>query len=255
MLLAARLHTGGFLSRGTIRFGKMSVLPSPLHVSNTEVGAAATCYSFGSSSGEPRVKWRTSQCGHLASRSVDRCSPALEAEKCPETDAKGAYNDRLPQSWVFCERSLAGKNKKRSPGIVAFTPGATAFLRVPTAGHLLDDEGHRAALRISLSYLASHEHMGRVQLRCKGQCTCKPQFIDAHVASDVRNSSVYLLIAFEVTLPLLSSPEAPDSREVCEVEARVLPQTSSGEHKFKLQQVMVTPVRNHFIKEAARENG
>jgi hypothetical protein len=232
--LAARLHAGGFLSRGSIRFGKRYSLPRPLHASQEEVGPVSKCYSFGPPlPGEPRAQWRTSNCVRGGGRLDGACSPVKEDE-CPKTDETGTYLSRLPRVWVFCERSLAGRNKKRSPGIVGFTPGATAFLRLPPPSHSRDLPGGYARLHVALSYLTSYEHMGQALVRCHGWCSCDPQAIDAHRAAEERNNSVYRVHRFD-----LSGTNATYNAHACEIEIQVLPQTTSGEHKFKIQQLSI----------------
>ena len=237
--LAARLHTGGLLSRGSIRFGKMTSLPTPLNAHNVEAESATTCFSFSPvMQGQPRVEWRTAHCngGSHPDESCPTSSlPRVQGARCPDTGPDGAYLGHLPRVWVFCERSLAGSNKKRSPGIVGFVPGATVFVRIPLPH---GDRASRSRLRISLSYLVSHEHMARALLRCRLPCTCETQTIDAHRTSNERNSAVYQMHAFELAAPANVTGSASE----CELEVRVLPQTSSGEHKFKLQQLTVTPL-------------
>ena len=81
---------------------------------------------------------------------------------------------------------------------------------------------------MELAHLKSYEHMGRANLTCLRGCTCQPLLLEAHHAE--RSSQTYLQHVY-----VTQSPE-------CVVELTVLPETSSGEHKFKVIAIMVSEV-------------
>ena len=102
------------------------------------------------------------------------------------------------------------------PGVSATRPGATLRLRVDTS---------RVRWPIlSLQHLTSFEHMGRVRATC-ASCLCVPREIDAHTALHVSTTAVHSL---RVT---------PHSE--CELSLTVLNATSSGEHKWKLERLLL----------------
>ena len=102
------------------------------------------------------------------------------------------------------------------PGVSATQPGATLRLRVDTS---------RVRWPIlSLQHLTSFEHMGRVRATCAG-CVCAPEEIDAHTTLRVSTTAVHSL---RVT---------PHSE--CELSLTVLNATSSGEHKWKLERLLL----------------
>ena len=102
------------------------------------------------------------------------------------------------------------------PGVSATQPGATLRLRVDTS---------RVRWPVlSLQHLTSFEHMGRVRATCAG-CVCAPEEIDAHTTLRVSTTAVHSL---RVT---------PHSE--CELSLTVLNATSSGEHKWKLERLLL----------------
>ena len=102
------------------------------------------------------------------------------------------------------------------PGVSATRPGAILRLCVDTS------RVRRPIL--TLQHLTSFEHMGRVRAACAG-CACTPQVIDAHTAMRVSTTAVRSL---RVT-PHLE----------CELLLTVLNATSSGEHKWKLERLVL----------------
>jgi hypothetical protein len=78
--------------------------------------------------------------------------------------------------------------------------------------------------RVIITYLLSHQHMGRVMVSCVSGCTCDPSVIDAHDA--VNKHSINQLHEVRVS----ASP-------ACVLQLKVLEQSSSGQHKFKVMQV------------------
>ena len=102
------------------------------------------------------------------------------------------------------------------PGVSATRPGATLRLRVDTS---------RVRWPIlSLQHLTSFEHMGRVRATCAG-CVCTPEEIDAHTMLRVSTTALHSL---RVT---------PHNK--CELSLTVLNATSSGEHKWKLERLLL----------------
>ena len=69
--------------------------------------------------------------------------------------------------------------------------------------------------------------MGVVSVRCVSGCSCDMQRIDAHRVDAHRNVSVFLQHSFEL--------RGAGAR--CELQLQVLPETSSGGHKFKVRTV------------------
>lgn len=122
--------------------------------------------------------------------------------------------------FVFVETEDGGAGR-RKPGLIASTPGASARVRVDTRARFSLGQPY-----VTLAYLTSYEHMGRANVSCARACSCQPVQVDAHAT--VGHKSVTRALTLHV------SPAA-----ACELEVRVLPGTSSGEHKFKLMGLYV----------------
>ena len=88
-------------------------------------------------------------------------------------------------------------------------------------------------MHASLRYLTSHEHMGIVRLECVQNCSCAPLHLDAHRNyGSQRNMSIFEAADFNIT---------GESKE-CTLHLQVLPETTSGQHKFKVNQIVLSPL-------------
>ena len=86
-----------------------------------------------------------------------------------------------------------------------------------------------------LGVLCSYAHMGRAAVSCQGACVCAALEVDAHL--DASQQRVSVLHLERVPLEL-----EPRSTGPCILSVRVLPGTSSGEHKFKVLSLMMQGV-------------
>jgi len=125
-------------------------------------------------------------------------------------------------------------------GFVATRAGASMglCLPAPTAG----TKSH-----LWLGYLRSYEHMGRLSVSCSGSCRCAaPAVIDAHEmrdgvsVTDVKGLSLRAPTAGEAEHSPLFPPWAANGSDAgcCALTLRVLEESSSGEHKFKLMSLL-----------------
>lgn len=90
---------------------------------------------------------------------------------------------------------------------------------------------HVSLLTVKLTYLTSYEAMGRIKLRCLGGCRCATHILDAHrVTHSERNASVYADHEFALR----------GASAGCVLRARILNETSSGGHKFKMRFLALT---------------
>ena len=209
-------------------------LPQPMHPQNENVGPDGTCYTFGNagSTKSPisqrmrNVPWRSAQCD------AERCE-FVRARECPDANSREFRTGGPPPGWSFCKRSLnmrGGAIGKISPGVLALKPGAelefTPDTRVQSSG-AADDP--RLKVQAGLEFLVSWEGMGRVALRCVRGCTCHEQRLDAHRTSNVHNESIFLRHFFHLR------GAAAD----CTLALRVLNESSSGAHKFKVRSLFV----------------
>ena len=118
--------------------------------------------------------------------------------------------------WGFVDSELIHGERVMKPGLMASVPFSRVMIRVNTFFHMMP----RADVILSIMYLRSYEHMGRVRVGCERGCTCAPLDIDAH---DEERVSVSQLAELKVT----------QHRE-CILSLTVLPDTSSGSNKWKL---------------------
>lgn len=83
-----------------------------------------------------------------------------------------------------------------------------------------------------LSYLESHEHMGVARVSCHGGCSCETHQLDGHTGgtvAGVSNTSAWAVDVFTLH---------GASRD-CKIRLEVLDLTSSGEHKFKVNGLII----------------
>jgi hypothetical protein len=81
---------------------------------------------------------------------------------------------------------------------------------------------------VELAHLRSYEHMGRARIKCESGCTCEDLIMEAHQTD--RNSQTFLQHVYV------------SQASQCVVSVTVLPESSSGEHKFKVMGAMVSEV-------------
>ncbi|KAG2488939.1 hypothetical protein HYH03_012560 [Edaphochlamys debaryana] len=111
-------------------------------------------------------------------------------------------------------------------GFVAREPGAELVVRLDTRRRVAAGAGPAPnTTQVYFHHLKSYEHMGKAEFRCSSNCTCEPLTVDGH--HDKLISQTYIA-------PMLVSASAD-----CRVTIRVLHDTSSGEHKFKVSGVVV----------------
>lgn len=119
--------------------------------------------------------------------------------------------------WHYAASELIKGRQVYKAGWIANASGAvlqfTVHTRVPT---LPAD----AQPLLRLQFLTSYEHMGAAELRCVSGCACAPERLEAHLKERV---SVEHAGGGRVT-----------QSAACELRLTVLPETRSGEHKFKL---------------------
>lgn len=117
-----------------------------------------------------------------------------------------------------------GTPEKHKWGYVANASGSELLLEVNTVMPSASEEQGTVALYVA--HLKSYEHMGTAQISCSSGCSCTPVTVDGH--QNIRESTTYLA-RLDAT-----------RHASCVVAVEVLPQTSSGEHKFKVTGVMVS---------------
>ena len=190
----------------------------------------------------------------VGSAAGEPCSSPARPAVCPRaafgTSARaGALLRRFlalpPRTWFWCYHSLAlsPQHQKKSPGVLALSPGATLHATLDTrmsrpadaasAGKLTGvnaTSSSDALVTASIEHLVSYEGMGAAAVRCVGGCSCDEQRIDAHRVDAHRNVSVYLQHTF--TLRGASAE--------CGLQLQVLQRTSSGAHKFKVRTITLS---------------
>ncbi|GIL63834.1 hypothetical protein Vafri_17825 [Volvox africanus] len=116
---------------------------------------------------------------------------------------------------------------KPKPGYVATQPGSRLQLRVNTDRSAVGSPPD-GMVHVYLHHLRSYEHMGMASISCVSGCSCQEVAVDALIQDRV--SQVYLAG--------LTATQSPD----CIIQVKVLEQTNSGEHKFKVSGVVVAEV-------------
>ena len=224
-------------------------LPPPLHEANRKQ-SSSRCYGFkaqGDANAQALhpVTWCSSEktAHHAAKGSGEGCRRAQE-HLCPAiilnsgpkgTSAFDAFLAQPPKYWFYCRFALTRGVRKISPGVLALAPGATLLATVDVG--MIDGAASESVIK--LEYLVSYERMGIARLHCSGGCSCEPQTIDAHQLGEVRNVSIFTQYAFRVQAGGRAANGKRASRD-CELALRVLAQTSSGGHKFKVRSLSIT---------------
>jgi len=143
-----------------------------------------------------------------------------------------------PQTWFWCYSSLATSvaHQKKSPGVLALSVGATIHfpidVRMPRVGNGAALGRNASKLMVHIEHLTSYEGMGVAAIRCVGSCSCPVQTVDATKRDAHRNVSVFLQHSFELY--------AGEAASECALQLQILPQTSSGAHKFKVRTVTLS---------------
>lgn len=237
--------------------------PLPPPVNTNEDGRTdekAACFQMlegvGRSQKSSALPWRTAACptgGGAFGASAPAAS--LQAAGCREVDAEWqcprVYRRpsiaQLPPVWAFCPLSTVFSEEdasKQSPGVVAFDPGATLLLPLPTDWAMRSDrpapsDAVAQGFNVSLHYVVSWRAMGVVRIGCTGGCACDEHELDAHTTFATRNVTIFTEHRFPVSLRV-----APGEAR-CGVQLTVLDRTSSGGHLFKLRDVLLfTPGAN-----------
>ena len=222
----------------------------------------ARCYGFGRLGGRGRfgayqrmapVAWRTASCSS-SSMQLDKCMHADLEAPCPRTLPVVP----APPVFVYCYHAFrGGVPGKRSPGALALAPGATIDLPVDTrivattasdadggggrggggggggggdGVHHATEGADAALVRVTLGYLTSYAGgMGRAEISCHHGCRCQGSTLDGHRIDADRNVSVFAPHQIRVTGASAS----------CVVRVRVLDESSTVGHKFKLSSLHV----------------
>ena len=145
-----------------------------------------------------------------AEQPADSCligDPEADESPCP-TKYEPPLGAALAPVWSYCAHSVG--DGKPSPGVDAFTPGATLLVPLPVAW-LATEIGAGAEssasaetevrFTIMLQHLVSWRAMGVARVRCTGSCACEEHEIDAHRVSETRNATVFVEHRFGVRLP------------------------------------------------------
>ena len=124
------------------------------------------------------------------------------------------------------EHSSSGAPK---PGWVATDAGSACSF-----AYDIPVDSNATAHSIGVGYLKSYAHMGRVAFTCELQCQCKPTILEAHHELKISPLDLAYVSARITAPPPSSFSSVPSASRRCGFQLRVLNETSSGEHKFKL---------------------
>ncbi|KAG2493907.1 hypothetical protein HYH03_007843 [Edaphochlamys debaryana] len=123
------------------------------------------------------------------------------------------------------EYIVEGTAIKPKPGFIATKPGSRLQIKVDTDRSGIGSQHSNELVNVHIHHLRSYEHMGKAQISCVSGCTCESIVVDA--TCEQKWSQVYL------------SKVAVTQAKECVIEVKVLKETSSGEHKFKVSGVVV----------------
>lgn len=113
----------------------------------------------------------------------------------------------------------------KKEGFVATKPGAHLLLTINTAETTKTDVQDPHTV-VTINHLRSYEHMGQAEVTCVSGCKCNSTIIDGHWAQ--KNS--------QLSMHRFSVSQAKE----CTLKITVLEATSSGEHKVKIQGLVVS---------------
>jgi hypothetical protein len=131
----------------------------------------------------------------------------------------------MPCSQSACACAVVGHS------VVDLSFALTGATRERSGGGVVGRAAGNASALAHIMYLKSYEHMGTARVSCATGCACSPLVLDAHETT--RRDSL------ETVAPPLHVHGQPHA--TCVLRVRLLPETSSGEHKFKLTALIVTP--------------
>jgi hypothetical protein len=175
-----------------------------------------------------------------------------------------SFGGALPRGWIHCLHTISPRPRLLR-NLAAFSRGALLHITLKMPAFLAGDAASDAnvpsgrprsqvAARVKLLYLVSYEHMGVALVSCADGCTCQPKEVDAHRRGFGRNVSVFLEAPIDVAFerPTAASSEA-HANELwqaptrmlnarCVLTLRILPRTSSGEHRWSLSRVTVSRI-------------
>eukprot|EP00798_Chlamydomonas_sp_ICE-L_P007315 gene7315-433_t len=138
----------------------------------------------------------------------------------------------LSDGWTFINE---GTEEKKKQGYVTTQPDTTLVMRfnmssLPSpAADTLTGQTMQQQVSIMVSYLKSYEHMGMANFSCHDGCACKQMCVDAHDAEQKTSVTFMIMINAAVVA------------DTCHLHIKTLPLTNSGEHKFKVSAVMLSP--------------
>ena len=150
--------------------------------------------------------------------------------KFGESLLHGLYVARHSAGWDYVveAKGKAGLVTKRVGAVLSL---AIAGLDGPLAERQL----------LQVGYLSSYEHMGYTTWSCSGACSCRGFTLNGNSLSRV---SLTQLSPPVWVVPRNASFDEPHGRALrCRLQARVTPQTDSGEHKFKVVGLVLQTVQ------------
>lgn len=145
---------------------------------------------------------------------------------------------------------LSGGHKLK-PGLVASRAGSAANVSIDARPrHRSQNESILGQPFVDIHYLRSYEHMGVAELACYGGCACGTARLQGHwtrrTSEDVRHRlALNIPQTPSKTTPAVGgnrldgSTGAAELVPPCLLSVRVLNESSSGEHKFKLTGVTI----------------
>lgn len=218
------------------RTAKDPPLPWPSLLPPTRV-SASVCYDFFNATGPSAI---SSVPGYMMAE--------LLAEWPPVVASSGfQYEEMVP--------NLQG-DMRFKPGFVAYEPGSFVELVLDLDGlvneerHQMEEEreegGNQGAgqmeagqarasdtYTLNLVYLISYEHMGKALVTCSEGCACSGAApINAH-------TKVHHSVTANQIISLWRNVAPEGSHQMCQIQIKVVKETDSGEHKFKLVTVVL----------------
>jgi hypothetical protein len=175
----------------------------------------------------------------------EACRPAVaslppplfgEDAMVPDSTSSCARGAQLPRhvSWAS---GFTLTDEGRGPGKIGYVAtevGASLGLCLPT----LPGKSH-----LWIGYLRSYEHMGRAGVTCAGTCRCEPMEIDGNEIRDGVSVTDMQMLTLKERKPGVSRPLTPEwppsATGCCALTLRVLPESTTREHKFKLMSLLL----------------
>uniref|UniRef100_A0A7S3W8L1 SGNH hydrolase-type esterase domain-containing protein n=1 Tax=Emiliania huxleyi TaxID=2903 RepID=A0A7S3W8L1_EMIHU len=222
-----------------------------------------------------QMRWGSAHCG--TGEWMGQCVHSRpsnhpgERTSCPVSRSVGAAPaSSVRHGWFACDYALVFNRTsgeyvrgKRTDGVVALRPGATIEFGVaveawrPLRRKEPLEAGRDAAnlprACATLHYLTSYERQGRAAVSCFGSCRCDPFVLDAHSRPSRGGRRVSITAERGVELSVSNDPSRPSEgasstsihrrstgEASCYMRLRLLNETSSGGHHFKLQMLTVT---------------